>query len=528
MTIFDDQIDLYVTNQKPGLIVVWNRNPNEVALRGYYVTYDAMTPPVKAAAESWLGPPAPPPPPSYGVAGRVYQIRCTNRTNGNADLYQQWGPITNLNQQNQGFAFNSQYWIIESTGATSATNPARVTASLGNVLVAAPPGNPAILQVVDTTNGQVVLATGGGGVYPPLVPADVAVVDAFFLGLRSIGNPFQPIAATTISQLVGQVEEVKQTQLRLEPKIEETRTGVRDLGPPLTEIELNIPIINLKLNDILDCTCRLVVQDCDGDDRTGLQEALKVILSTVCQIRSNVGFFGNRITIPGTPPTELRTVRDSVEDIMRRIGYDRPFQEVLCGDDVLVSNLRDHVVVVLDSLGFNQGVQTGQFNDQGEELILCSARAVLQNVVQNPGELSVYRGVEVDSVPVPILKINFNEGTKYAKAASMQIPNPVANLTRSQIRQSIGPKISGDWLCQITFTSGRKILGWFDNELDGLAYLQLAAGLSAETIIAGSGAATHNPADAPTRYSGVVLSPWAAFVIPTTASGLRTQRISLT
>lgn len=525
MTIFDGRVDLWVSNKTPGLIDVWFRNPDEFFFNYAGVPYDPKFADLKDAIEADLGTPPPPPASNmYGVAGKFYVVQSFKSDTG--ALADQEGNVPGPLKVEffylDGVGLYTRYRrvITDGNGIVRSNN----ISSCGTPECT---GGSPTARVLEQPNYETVPPDAGGG-YPALTPADVATIADFLAGLAAIQYTATGGGGTQqIAQLTGQVNEIAQAVPLLKPAIDRI---VPDLGPslaPIPGIQTDIAEVKRKVQDILDCTCAVVLEDCQDVEIVGIKLGLQYIINTLCDVQKKLGYSPGQIVVPGLPPRELKTVREALQDIMRRTGYDNPFIEQQCGDDVQVSSIEDHVGLVNGTLGFASGVRTGGTTVTGEEAVTCTVSSALELIVGNPGELSVYRGFEVDSLPVPILKIHYNTGSLFQKMAGMQIPNPVDNVTKSQILQALGPKVSGDWLCQITFASGRKLLGWFNDALEGLAYLQLAAALSTETIIVGSGAATLNPADAPARYNGATLNPTIAFVIPTTGSGLTVRRIPL-
>lgn len=525
MTWLDGQIDLIVANQTPGLITVWNRNPNTFALEGYGVTYDAMAPAQKAAVEDWLGPAPAKPPEAFGDINTFYDIRM-NCTDSAESQYFGVGYSGKLRVEaavgtivNNGLG---KRWVVTIRGGID--NPSG-TGTADLVIFCGPNSLPPLVTFLARPSGEPAPATSGG--YPPLTAAELAVVTGFYAAVRSVAASGTGIRPEVIAQLTAQVEEVAQVVTPLRPAIDAIPPLLAPIGTNLTAVQSEIATIKTKVQDILDCTCLLTVDDCQGIELTGLQIALQLIILTVCDIQTKIGYSPGKITVPGTPPRDLLTVRESLADINRRLGFDNTLTVDRCDSTADVENVEQYIALVDGNIGLDIGITTGRIGTDGQPITVCTLREGLNEVISNPGELSVYRGVEVDSLPVRILKIYYNEGQKYRKQAGMQIPNPDIGVTRDEILAALGPKVSGDWLCQLTFTSGRKLLGWFDSEESGLDYLARASALSGDVVVVGSDAATHNPADSPTRYSGVTLSPTVAFVVPTTAEGTLPRRIPL-
>lgn len=518
MTIFDGRIDLWVSNKTPGLIDVWTRNPDEFFFRYYGVPYDPKLQPLRDALVTDLGTPNTVVSTSGTVTGNCggevgIRLRNPNGVNASSTVNKELSMSYDFFLLQALPAQARWIWQLNTIGnqGCGAATPTSIQYTVQD-------SRPPYIEILPNGFDQVIHAPIGS--YPALTTADLAVISDFLAGLAAIQYAATGGGGQQIAQLVGQVAQVQTGVTQLTPRIVNTEQRVTDLGPPLAEVQLGTAAILLKLEDILDCTCRLVVEDCDGDDRVGLKEALKVIIGVVCQIQQKLGYSPGKITVPGTPPRDLLTVREALSDIMRRVGFDNPITVDNCGEEETLENVEQAIQLVGATLGYSEGLDSVRLDALGNPIPICNVAQSFAEVFKQPVNVTQVDGFERFDQPYPLLKLIFSAENTYRHDHQITIAGVEAPPSPSAIREAVDSYRVGDWLCRIYLATSRKLEGWYEDKETGWAHLKKIALLSSLVVRDGEDVAIFQPANSPQKWRGRDLLVRSAFWSDTTGSGL--------
>lgn len=527
MPKYDEAVDLIVTNYRPGVLTVWERNPDEAGGLLYGVPYSQMPAPTKAAAESQLSKPPAAPPASYGSCSQRIFVETLYK--GNPILIRaatQYGPVR-IKNVSQTLSGNGGTLRVDVTIGDGTTNCAVADGNLGTQY-GEPPWDLSQVSFRYTVSGSnTPISPNPGGGYPPLTEGEKKTLGDYLAGFKAV-NFYYGIGQTAqIASLQQEVAQVRTKVDPLEPKINDLRKVVDTIPPLQTETETELERVKAIVTDILACTCQLTIKDCNEQtDIIGIKNILQKILYDLCDVSKATGLIPGGLLVETNSPKRYSNLATMLADLLFRIEFSSPPVGTLCGEDEVVANLEAAWSITYRSLGFGLGIPLDPLPD-GTGQTACTVRDGLAEVINNPGPDSYYFGFEGNRPPQSILKIRYDVAGRNRGLVQMQIPAPVSTIGAEQILEALPQRTVGDWLCMVTLSNGYRMYSWFPSKEEGLPYMIRAAGLSSLELIDGSEAATYNPSKSPKNGQGIMVTPCTARIIYPDGSNLKPLRIRL-
>lgn len=491
---YDDESAFVVCQSRPGILTVYQKNPDQAVGILYGVPYSQMSSVLRTSVNREFGTPPAPPPPTYGVAGKSYRVIYATRLAGLGAITEyRPGPvrIDSVNPIQEPNCTGTGVWTW---GVGTAQQG---SAQFGYSDLRGPNGQcnqPTFGIEESTTPGQQVPAVGGG--YPPLTEAEIAtlvqqIADLSAVAFRWGFSAGGPLLAAEIRARIPQAPPI--TRPAPFPRLEERLDGTSNR---LTQLEQELERVKTDVTSILNCTCLAIYQDCLQLPITGLPNAIQYLIGQVCRLLELTGLFPGPYQIPDTNRTAA-TLADLHQETYNRIGLAEALTLITCGFDTDVNSIEQFLTAIFNVIDFGPGTVSGE-DSQGNPITQCTVRQALQAALDaGPGEDAYFVGFPGDRPPTTLLKIRYDEAGRRKSRSVIQVPAVDYDVTWAQIAAVAGPRRLGDWLCMINLQGGYRIYNWAEDRDTGLAYCRALASLSSLPQVLGSEAATYNPSDAP-------------------------------